>query len=95
MTKTRIPLSPCFRCNEPFDAAALALPGEPPVPRAGDFFVCPKCGDVTRFRKDLTRRALTQADADEVQASNRLSKRLSLAVAWAIQRKLEMLHRVN
>ncbi len=63
MRITRHPLAACPTCRRPIDAATSVTTDACPEP--GDFSVCVTCGEILRYREDLTVRKCEAPELDD------------------------------
>jgi hypothetical protein len=67
----RVPVTNCFGCGNPNDAATNVLGTDNPEP--GDVTICLRCGMLMRFRKNMTLRQLTGKEMIEALQDPRVS----------------------
>jgi hypothetical protein len=69
---TRVPVSRCLDCGEKLDAAMDVEADNKPMP--GDATICIRCGHIMAFADDLTLRALTDEEMEQVAGDFRIIK---------------------
>lgn len=70
MTQTKLPISPCFSCGQPNDAATGVFGANTPKP--GDLTVCMYCGYVMAFDAQMRTRKLTGMEMINVAGDTRI-----------------------
>lgn len=71
LANARMPECKCLNCKREMDAVTSTDPGEP-LPKSGDITICLRCGYVMAFRDDMTFRALTLVELQEVSTDPRV-----------------------
>ena len=80
----RTPVTLCWHCDRPLDAASGFGPTEGMVPEPGAISLCLYCGAVAQFGPDLILYPLTRQELDEME-KDRDFMRTYMQFAWARQ----------
>lgn len=80
---TRTPLTICWHCDRPLDAATPIDAGDP-VPEPGAVSLCLYCGAVGVFADDMRLRPPTEPELDELGQSEEFRNRYTI-FAWVRQ----------